>query len=184
MSKRWKNVSIAECFGIIFTSIICLAIAFIPFILDPMTFSFNALPIIGDGTLTDAMYEFSDVGLPTLIPAMEDYIDYVDYAYYYLIIGYFGILVLNIINSLVLILTSSKFWRKLSRAISILSGIILLFTIIASLLYLVALFSSFEVFVFMDFIDGTGALFMLGLLIFSIFLSSRQFGWFKNPFDI
>lgn len=183
MSKKWKYVSIPQCFLIMFVSIICLATFVIPFSIDPLLLSYDKF-FAKENNLINTIVVTAEEGIPQVIGATEQYKKIMEYGYTYLIYGYIGIIGVNFVFAFLLILTRANFLRKIFRLFSIIFGLALIISAIAFVLYLVGVYGYYSIYGcgFVQLIGDTGALFALGMVIFSIILSTKQFHWFTAPF--
>ncbi len=186
MNRNWKNVSIAECFGIILCSLICCLVAVIPFSLDPMTLSFETLPLLAneESNIMTTINSVNADGLITAIPMLEDFEELISLVFEYAIDGYFIIIFVNIFASIVLMLTQSKIVRKVCRVVSVIFGICLILIAVLFLVYAVSIFmasgSAWET--IGDLLNNTGILFALGMFVFGLIIGAKQCRWFKQPF--
>lgn len=183
MSKKWKNVSIPQCFLIMFVSILCLVVFAIPFSISPLEFSFREL-LNKESNLIDKIVLVAEQGIPQVISATEQYKKIMEIAYKYLIYGYIGVIALNFACAFLLILTRSNILRKLFRLFSVIFGLCLIISALAFILYLVGIYGFYSIndFGIKKTISETGALFAVGMIVFSIILSVKQFHWFTAPF--
>lgn len=186
MNRNWKNISVPECLGIIICSLICCLVAVIPLSLDPMTLSFKEFPLIAsEGTgILSIIESINEVGLPRLSPMLEDYLEQFGTLYKLAIEGYFFILILNIVASILLILTQSKGLRIVFRFFSAFFGIIIILIAVLFAVYIVSIFMAYKELglTFNDVIFSCGGLFALGMVVFGIILGAKQLRWFKAPF--
>lgn len=183
MNKKWKYVSIPQCFVIILISLICLLAFVVPFSISPVKLTYTKL-----FTKTDSLFAtvatVAKEGIPKIIKPASSFTKYFAKSYQYLIYGYGAIIILDIIGAFLLILTRANTIRKFFRFISVIAGLFLIVVAIAFVLYLVGVFGYFSAnkLTTKQLLNETAALFGLGMVIFSIFLSAKQFDWFKAPF--
>ncbi len=190
MSERWRNVSIKKCLGTILLAIIACAVAVIPFTFggsDGLVFTFKKLQYVGDGSIKIAG-EGSILTILNLIPKIPSSItDLVGDIYNYSTLVYFGILALDIVFSLLLIVTRFNFLRKIFRIFSIIFTIAFILIVILNLLYIAGIiYVLTEDFKnigknFVTAFKSTGFTTALGFVFFGIILARKQLRFFKKP---
>ncbi len=181
MSKTIPNVSVKSCFGTIIVSLIAICVLLLPATFGSvgMRLSFQFMPLIGDGSITEnnqlVAQGFSALsGLDTSLVAMI--LDYTTLAY-------MGILGVNIVFALLLAITRATTLRVFFKFYSILAGFAMLAIFLSSLIY-IAGFAGLFIHAIMPFSDimtaleTSAILYALGRAILSAFLIKKQFIWF------
>ena len=187
MSTGWKYVSKGSCINTLVWSIIIAALVlFVPieFGAGGLKFTFKTLPLIGDGSFS--LYALVGAsGVDALLgggvlPAEILYC--YEYGFYF----FFGILGVNIIFSILLLITKSNGLRMFCKVFSVLFGIMMLVLMLAFLLIIVGdvvllISSGVE---FMQWLTDSGIVSVLVLFIASLLMAIHQFKWFSNPYAI
>jgi hypothetical protein len=182
-AKTIKNVDRVQCAWIIINSLVALCILFLPatFGTPGITPAINVLPIIGNGSISLAQ-EFAALSFSSLFGISADILFML---LSYGLIAYFGILLFNILFSLILIFSGSQILRKICKVISIFAGFIMLANTFACIIHIVGIFG----YIFstpsalqniMSYIESSAILFVLGMLVFSFRHTIKQFKWFSR----
>lgn len=166
--------------------ILCLfaaATLVIPYTFEPMVFSFNNIMPIGDSVITATQNTYisaflETLGLSAVIPeAIFNIIPYTIYAFY-------GIIAFDILFTIILMIFRVEIFRIIVRALSILLGFATLAVFLVSLVTTAGFFTYYlsggfgEGAVIIDCIKNNGLLFFLGVTVFSIIVTVKQFSSF------
>jgi len=187
MSRGWKYVSKGSCINTLVWSIIIAAVVlFVPieFGSGGVLFTFKTLPLIGEDTF--AIYAAAGVsGFDALLGGGILPIEIL-YCYEYGFYFFFGIIGVNIIFSILLLITKSNGFRMFCKVLSVIFGIMMLVLMLAFLLIIVGdvyllIGGSFD---FMEWLSGSGIVSVLVLFIASLLMAIHQFKWFSNPYAI
>lgn len=186
MENSSRRVWIGQCIRTIIFSLVVLCTAFIPFSFNGGTvLTYTKLPVIGDSTIL-AYSAKAAQGLQTLIGIPAEFMKYINYAYEYYLYGFYGILLADILFSLILILTRLNALRILFKFFSVIFGIAMLVLMIVNLgytvgiLYLYVINAGFDQ--ILTVILGEGIIYALALTLFSGIFIKRQFVWFAADY--
>ena len=184
--KTIKNVDRKQCVGILISSIVALCIFLIP-----MTFgsaglapTYKFLPIIGNGSIF-ATQEIMCVNFVELVGLSEDFIPIIAMIMEYGLYAFVGILAFNIFFSLILIISGSQILRLICKTISSFAGVAMIVISLSCLVYIAGFAGKFimnagAIETIMIVLEASGLLFILGMLIFSIRHSIKQFKWYSR----
>lgn len=183
--KQIKNVSVGQCIRTILFSIFAFCVALIPatFGNTGINITLNTLPIIGDGSISNAQLG-SATGFAALLN-MDSLLDTISSLLNLSVIAYFGILAANVLFSLFLAITRFQVLRVIFKIYSILAGFAMIFILLMSLVHLMGFFGLIiqgiiPIETVMTAIETSAILTAIGLAIFSGLLIGRQFKWFAR----
>ncbi|MBQ8427005.1 MAG: hypothetical protein IJX16_04510 [Clostridia bacterium] len=182
--KQIKNVSVKQCFKTIFLSLIALCVAFIPITFGNVgiNMTYQALPIISDGSIAEIQVVAAE-GFSLLVGS--DVSAIIANALNIGTIAYFGILVANIVFSLLLIFTRSQILRIIFKVYTIIAGFAMICILLLSIVHIVGV-SGFiikgvvPIEEIMSFLETSAILTMLGMAIMSGVNIGKQFRWFER----
>lgn len=180
--RRQKNVSTKQCIVTIIGSLIALLVLLVPVDFVNMKFAFASLPFIGDGSMFVVQNEIAN-GLGYLAPLSSEICALVGMVLNYATYAYVGILALNILFSLILIITRSVIARSFFKVLSIIFGILMIAIAVSQVAFIggfigltIASFTTPGVVTPAD----NGILFVIAVLCVSIVMVKRQFNWFSK----
>ena len=188
MRQSWKYVSVGSCVKTIIFSLIAMATLFVPYYINGGTikFPFSVFPIIGDGTFFEA-FALEPVLLVVEHLLGTNYTTYVNLILAYNIQIFYGILIFNIVASLLLIIARFNGLRIFFKIFSIIFAISLivinltfLATIVLKIIYYFNVYGM-EFTPLWPFILQNGIIYYFVLMIFSLILIFKQFKWFSKP---
>lgn len=161
--------------------IIAAATLLIPFTIEPIEFSFNHIMPIAKSEINGIqnfylLALFDTIGITEAIPqVIYDILPYALYAFY-------GILAFDIVFALLLMIIRNEVMRVIFRAISVLLGfimlaanIVMLATVAGVITYYLKYVSETPIF---EFLKNSGVFFFLGVMIFSLIGTVKQFSSF------
>ena len=186
MKQKWKIVSVKECIGIIFLSLIFLiSVSVIPCTVNNEQSVFIlGLPLLTDKGVAISIYEGITAFAVLLILNPE-----ISKLVYNIIVYaptvYTVILIADILFSLLLAILRAKPLRIIFRIFSMVFGVAFIYVFLSSLLSMIGIIIAAA--------SGEGALtasFVLSgfisialITIFSFFMILKQFKWFRRPYD-
>lgn len=184
--KPIKNVNKKQCLGSLISSIIALCVFLIPMTFGSAGFNltYKFLPIIGDGSIF-ATQEIMCINFASLAGLSDEIVSILKMVMEYGLYAYVGILAFNILFSLLLIITRSQILRCFCKIISIISGIAMIIISASCLVYIAGFAGKFimnagAIETIMVDLEVSGLLFILGLIIFAIRHSIKQFKWYSK----
>ena len=181
MSKYYEGRISA---GPIILCLFALATLFIPLAIEPnIIFPFSKImPISNTSDLCVLQANFSFVVFDALsiadqIPAeVFNYLPYTIYAFY-------GIVLFDLLFSIILLIIRSEVLRQIIKAISIILGIAMIIVTLASILPIAGFFTyylsgGFDGALIFDCIKNQGLLYFVGFFIFALIIMIKQFSSF------
>ncbi len=182
--KPIKNVWGKQCVGTIFFCIFALLVVLIPVNFVDMTMAYNVLPFIGDSSIFETQAILIQ-GFGAFSGLEDTILKTLQLVLYYATYGYLGIVALNIVFSLLLIVTRSVTLRVIFKILSILFGFAMIAIMAAHLIYLggyigimlTDMSSGAEI---SNIPDNNALLFGIAVSIMSGLLIKRQFCWYAR----
>ncbi|MBQ8762453.1 MAG: hypothetical protein IJZ26_04015 [Clostridia bacterium] len=169
MAKKDSNVDVRQCFQSLMFSIIAGATALIVYFTGVKLENAQA-------TIANTLGVF-------LTPEITQILQTV---YNYTLLAFYGILAFNIVFSIFLILTRSRFIRGIARIISYFAGIAMFFIFIVSLVYILSFVLHCALgqnqTAILQTVYDTGVFVYLAVAFFSVMLINRQKRWFTKLF--
>ncbi len=190
MIQKWKYVSVSDCVKIIIFSVIMLLIAFIPFSFSSDTtsqvLSLKILPIIGsEQEILESSREIIINGISATISTIpSSTLDLLNTFFSLSFDLFFGIVLFDLVASIILAITRVNVLRKILRVISIICGFAMIFINICCILYVLGIVCT----VIQNFEElntvvlSNGTLFFIVMQVFSLILAVKQFKWFSKPY--
>ncbi len=177
-----KNINVGQCVGTIFACLFACLIVFVPFHFGSTSVLYkDVMPIIGDGSaqithldMTTTFFETFNLNYSTILELLSQYVPYV----------FFGILAVDIVMALLLIIFQATFLRVIFKIISIIFGFAMLGVALYYLIYIagfiIPCLNLTEPFDFMSYLDTSGVLVALVMVIFGFMFMGKQFKWFAK----
>ncbi|MDY6366984.1 MAG: hypothetical protein SPL13_00475 [Clostridia bacterium] len=190
MSDRWKHVSVGDCVKILIFSLVILALAlFVPYVYgggEPFAFTFQKLPLIGDGSAKDAFA--TEVGyISNILPSLnESQLNLFQTIFTVAFYGFFVILLADILFSFILMIFRSRVLRIIFSALGKIFAVLLIVIALCSILFVaVNVYASIKGEIEFNYMVFTsGATPMLAIFILSIITCVKQFKFFNKPYDL
>ncbi len=182
VSKKIKKVWIGQCLGTIFCSIIVFLTVFIPYSIgDKITFSYEYMPILGNGEMIT-----NQLGVVTnFLGAIGVSAGILDVFFSLNVLTFYGILAINVFFSLLLIITRVNAIRVIVKIFSMIFGIVMILIafsyifIVVSIIY--SLFSGhYPLFDVVNSVLTSGIIYYFATVFFAFAMISRQFSWYKK----
>nr|MBO4518314.1 hypothetical protein [Clostridia bacterium] len=169
--------------GQIIFCIIAAATLCIPFIIDPMEFSYDHILPIAESDINfwqDGYIHvlFETVGIADKIPQVI--YDIIPYAF----VAFYGILAFDIVFALLMMIIRNEVMRVLVRTISVLLGFVMLAVNVVMLATVAGVFANYFKYVsdtgtpIFDYLKNSGVIFFAGVMIFSLIAMVKQFSSF------
>ncbi len=181
-----SNVSVKQCIGtIIFSLFVCLLVL-VPYTFGDigLTFTFEYLPLIGNGFLLETPEDVL-IGLNSLLGLSEGLLDIISYGLTYFTIIFFGIVIFDFLAAILLALFRANGLRVFFKIFSIIFGFVMILIALLGVLYILGVIGSFtaagnSIDDILLLFQSSGILFVLLVVIFACFLSIKQFRWFAK----
>lgn len=189
--KHVKNVDVKQC---IYTLVICVLILIVAFI--PLTFgsagynlAIKSLPVVGEESskiyLANAIQSGVEGFLMIVGLNTASYVNLFDKIFAFATYGFYIAIIIDFSMALLLLILRSELLRIIFKMISIVLGFFMIATL---LLFIVEFFGIFGHLImgavavedFLTFIETTGILYSLGMIIASAIMIKRQFVWFSR----
>ena len=190
MSDKWKHVCIGDCIKIIIFAVVMIGIiAFVPFMFateEGFFFTFQKLPLIGDGSVKNAFA--TEIGyVANILPSLnENQLNMFQTIFSYAFYGYFVILLADLLFSLVLMIFRIRVMRIIFCVFAKIFAVLMIVISLCSLIFVAVNFyagikGEIE-FNYMIFTSGVTT--MLAMFILSIIVCVKQFKFFNKPYDL
>lgn len=189
MSDKWKHVAVGDCVKIFIFALVMLCIVFVPFSFateEGFYFTFNKLPIIGDGSIKNA-FANETAYLANIIPSFnEGQLNIFKTIFTFVFYSYFVILLLDILFALFLMIFRLRVMRIIFCVLSKIFAVIMIVNTVCSLIFIgihiYAAIAGLIEFNYMVFTSGITT--MIVMLVLSIIISVKQFSFFNKPYDL
>lgn len=183
MSKQNKSIWIGQCISTIIFSAITFLTVLIPYsINNGVSHALDYMPVIGDGTIID-----KQVGVVNnLFSIIGVNFNTFSFIFKNNVIIFYSILLLNVLFSLLLILTRVNILRIIFKIISSLFGIALIIISLSYFIIIVCTIYSLFTGYFGPLNNVLNAMLSCGIIYYFItiffisILSRKQFGWFSE----
>ncbi|MBR5192434.1 MAG: hypothetical protein IKW33_03385 [Clostridia bacterium] len=185
MNKNWFYVSIPSCIGALIWSIVIFAITlFVPFAVSgELVFTYQLLPVIGDGTIYNYFAVIAKDGIGVLLGEGLMVPTYFILSYSLLI--FYCTLLLDVLFAIFLMIFRNRYLRIVFRTISIILAVLIIFTFIAWLFYMVGvaglIFGGADINLA---ITNSGLIFAFGFALLNGIFIERQFKFFAKPYKL